>query len=95
MIPSMENFETVARAANCGACGRPMSQSQYLNLVSLSEYKITWKYPRAGNVLTNEGPWPSALVCDECIESNAEIKSALEIRDNEAIYHPVAELERV
>ncbi|HFA48085.1 MAG TPA: hypothetical protein ENJ95_03595 [Bacteroidetes bacterium] len=67
-----------------------MPESKNLNIV-ITNYKQTWKYPKAVNIINGETSGASAVLCDSCIEKKAEITHVVEFKDGKVILHPVSE----
>lgn len=86
----------IRTSVKCCACEGDL-QSSYLNLVML-DYHAEWDHPTAGNMLTGEWGHAVAVLCDECIDHDAEILFAIEWSgvdaDFKVIYHPVTSLKR-
>lgn len=82
------------RKANCCACGRPITNSKFVNVV-ITNYRQDWEYPAACNIITAETHGASAVLCDACIEAKAQILHVIEIRDGQIILHPVSDLEEL
>ena len=74
------------RKCPCCACGS--TPNQHVNIV-LTRHLQTWKYPQGQNIPTGERHGAPAILCDQCIESKAEIKNLVELKDGEVILHPV------
>lgn len=89
-----EFTQKVRGKVKCCACGVTMQSSKHINLIAL-ERKSTWKYPECGNVLTGEKSRASAIICDECLKQNSEIKYAVEWDESltSVKYHDVNKLE--
>ena len=91
-------FEVAIRTSiKCCACAGSL-ESSFLNLVML-DYEAAWDHPTAGNVLTGEFGHAVAVLCDECIDGDAEILFAVEWPgkgrgDFKVTYHPITSLKR-
>lgn len=79
----------------CCVTGKPLKDCKYLNFIHVHR-KAQWPFPIWGNVITGHQNMACAYVHDECIENNklkGEVINAVEFKDGEIIYHPVADLE--
>ena len=88
----MTDPKRLFRKARCRACGGKIGR--VINLFMLDR-KATWKYPTAGNVLTGESGRAMAILCDQCLDTGAVIREALEFKDSKPVYHPVGDLEEM
>lgn len=83
--------------ANCCDCGQLLAAvgERYLNVV-MTDYKATWEFPTAGNVLEGTSGIAVAVLCSSCLEKKPmQIKNCIEYRNDEVVYHPVSELEKM
>jgi hypothetical protein len=89
-------IDWIRKNVRCCACGRPLSETRYINYVCLDRL-ATWKNPTWKNILLEDmSPEPRALavLCDKCIEENRLPEYAVEwdVESNLISYHRVEEL---
>lgn len=82
--------EEISQLVRCGACHGPLGERP--NMIQLTK-RATWKYPASGNLVTGYGPCAVAILCDACAEACHPILEAVEFNGQEAVYHPLAELD--
>jgi len=92
------NIERIKQLGKCCATEEPLHTSDNLTWVQLA-FKAQWDFPVHGNVLTGQSRMALAVVHDCAIANDndlmSEIKYAIELRDDEIIYHPLSELQPV
>jgi hypothetical protein len=93
--------EMIKKIGKCCISGKPMSTSEYINLVAL-DYVPTWEYPISGNVLIPKYQTRAvAIVHDDEMPAKGlyvhedQIKFAVEFRGEEIIYHPIEDLQKI
>lgn len=79
---------------HCCACLLPMERSKFINFL-ITDYKQTWQFPSAGNVLSGEDYGATAILCDGCILVDNPPKQVVEFQDKKVIHHPVESLEKI
>lgn len=64
------------------------------NLVSV-KVKPKWEFPISGNLITKEGPYAVAMVCDYCANSpNQKIRYVVEHKGEKYIRHNITSLDK-
>lgn len=92
----MDAMQMVKEKGKCCISSKPLSTSRHINMIEL-EFKASWNYPTAGNIIYGIKGFAVALVHDECFiegKMQGEIKYAVEFTDNDIIYHPVPEIRK-
>lgn len=94
----IEFEERIRKFGKCCVTGKPLIDCQHINVVQL-DYRVRWKHPTWGNLLTGQQGLALAIVHDDMMDrtQDVKIKFAIEMPSDsqEIIYHALDTLEKV
>ncbi len=91
-IKYADHAQFISENCKCCVTEKPMKDSKHITVVQLS-FKASWKFPVWGNFIHGLPPQMAmAYIHDDAVKDGkliAPVKFAVEIVDDQIIYHPV------